>query len=147
MYDNKITISKAGGVIFNEDMSKLLIVHQMSKGIPAKWGCPKGHRKNNETFYHCAFREMYEELGIKIRTNHTDPKIKVGNTVYFPYIIKDINPELIPVDKTEICEVKFVCPNSIMDWDKNYELKKIVDNIDIFKSSAIKSYIIKKQVQ
>ena len=146
MIENKQNISKAGGVIFNGDKSEILIVHQMSKGLPAKWGCPKGHRKNNETYYHCAFREMYEELGIKIRTQHTDPKIKVGNTVYFPYIVNDINPDLIPVDGLEICEIKLIKPEETNDYEKNYELKKIIDNIDIFRDKAIRSYIIKNKV-
>tara|TARA_Y100000389_G_C17460900_1_gene521631 strand:- start:2898 stop:3332 length:435 start_codon:yes stop_codon:yes gene_type:complete len=144
MVEKKQTITKAGGVIFNHDKTKLLIVHQMSKGKPAKWGCPKGHKKNNELYYHCAFREMYEELGIKIRTNNNDPKIKVGNTLYYPYIVKDIDINLIPVDKLEICEIRLINPEDTEEIDKNYELKKIINNIDIFREKAIPSYIIKK---
>ena len=38
-------VVKCGGVLFSPDKKKLVIVHQLYNGIPAKWGAPKGHRK------------------------------------------------------------------------------------------------------
>ena len=132
-----VKVIKCGGVILSKDKTKLLIVHQMYKGQPAKWGCPKGHRNKNEFYHRCANREMYEELGIKIKTSERDPKIKVGNTIYFPYILSNIENNMIPIDKKEICEIKLIDLNDITHLEMNYELKKILQNIDVFKDNAV----------
>ena len=129
---------KCGGVIFNSDKTKMVVVHQRYNGKPAKWGCPKGHKKRNETNHYCAHREIYEELGIRVKTMDTDPKIKVGNTVYFSYVILNIEKEMVPIDSREICEVRLI---DLLDIDiplsnMNYELKTIIQNINVFKETS-----------
>ena len=134
-------IVKCGGVLFSSDKKRLVIVHQLYNGVPAKWGAPKGHRKKNELYHKCAAREIYEELGIKIHTHSNDPKIKVGNTVYFPYIVRNISDNMVPVDKNEICEICLIdIENVDMTMNMNYELKKIIENIDVFRDRAILSH-------
>ena len=134
-------VIKCGGVIFNEDKKKILVVHQVNKGVPAKWGCPKGHRNKNEMYHRCANREMYEELGLKIKTDERDIKIKVGNTIYFPYILSNMKDDMEPIDKNEICEIKLVDIDNINNYEMNYELKKILENIDIFRDKAVRTYL------
>ena len=58
---------KCGAMIFDETLTKIILVqNNYSHKGHEKWGLPKGHRENNETYATCATREVEEETGILI---------------------------------------------------------------------------------
>ena len=65
--DNKNVLDKkynyAGMIILNNTFDKILLVKGKSG---QKWGPPKGHRIDHESYWHTAVRETHEETGIII---------------------------------------------------------------------------------
>ena len=90
-----------GAVIFNEDMTKVLLIKHNRGHI----SFPKGHQENNETDKETALREVKEETGINIEiiseksfhVSYSPNKDKNYKDVYY-YIGKiiggKINPQL-----------------------------------------------------
>ena len=105
---------KCGALIFDEDLKHIVLVqnkYSASKG-EEKWGLPKGHRENNETYATCARREAEEETGLILNIKDSMPKIKINNTYYFPMVLKTMN-KLIPKDNNEILCARWF---SIKNW-------------------------------
>ena len=50
---------------------------------PRRWDIPKGHLERNESETDCAFRELFEETGIRKKDVLLDPDFRFENT-YFP---------------------------------------------------------------
>lgn len=122
-------IIKCGTVILNEDKTKIMLVQnnylKKEQNIEL-WGIPKGSRIKNETYADCAIRETYEETGITLPLKNSMLRIKIKNTFYFIYIMKNITNILIPVDKKEIYRVKWVDLDTINFNKVNLETKLFI---------------------
>jgi|APSaa5957512622_1039677.scaffolds.fasta_scaffold111940_2 8-oxo-dGTP diphosphatase len=105
-----------GGIVTND--KKVVLVFQ---GKTKTWTLPKGRIKNGESFKETAFREIYEETGIKsltfVRTlgsyirGHTgNPNLK-KRIIFFQFITSDgyleprdsdiLNAKWVKVDEVE----------------------------------------------
>ncbi len=64
MDKSKVSVESAGVVVLKEDgcddYPSMLLVEQYGK----TWSVPKGHARDKESYYRCAFRELYEETGL-----------------------------------------------------------------------------------
>lgn len=130
----KKKIIKCGTIILNYDLSEILLV---KNNYSNKWGAPKGHRNNNETYADCAKRETLEETSIKLQFDDNFPKIKVNSSYYFPIIAIKLNKNLVPYDKNEISEIKWFKIKDLENLDINYETKNLLK----FKFNQIKQII------
>jgi len=54
----------------NENITLKSIVDKCDPYFETEWGFPKGRRERNETNMQCAFREVYEETGLKINKDY-----------------------------------------------------------------------------
>lgn len=83
----KKIIKKAGGIILNNDKSKIAIIYRANTN---DWSFPKGHIKNNETPLDACIREVKEETGLDVKLlkelpelNYEDKKGDIVNlTIY-----------------------------------------------------------------
>jgi ADP-ribose pyrophosphatase YjhB (NUDIX family) len=112
-----------------------------------KWGVPKGHSYNKESYIACALREFNEETGIELSKNSL---VKFKNSGYYRlsiyskyYFVAFITSDMFkhsilqPIDSTEISECK---------WMTIDEIEKLQDDninvtIRIIRSSKNKNYI------
>jgi 8-oxo-dGTP diphosphatase len=123
---------KAGVIIFNKDLNKVLIVK--SRGYynsGTRWGLPKGHLENNELPNECATRELYEETGIKIHIPQKSNNYinSINNSIYYIYIVDEKKITLKPIDTVEIINAKFCYINRLKTIKANIlykELQKVV---------------------
>lgn len=63
-----ISEKSCGGIVFRRERNRILylvIKHKLSSG--GHWDFPKGHVENGESEEQTALREIYEEVGLKIR--------------------------------------------------------------------------------
>lgn len=121
---------KSCGAVVINDKSEVLLVKHNAGHI----SFPKGHIEENETEVMCAYREVLEETGIKIKIDGNVREVSVYNSK--PDTIKEvvffkampINNE-IKVQIEEVSEVYFI------DVDKALEIityendKKILEQI------------------
>jgi len=119
---------KCGTIIFNNDMTKVILVKNNFCKNYDKWGFPKGHIKKKESFAECAIRETWEETGLKICVKNSQPKIKLENSYYYPIIIEENKLKISPIDKKEICEVSWFKIENMITLNKNRDLKIISKN-------------------
>ncbi|KYN00508.1 mRNA-decapping enzyme 2, partial [Cyphomyrmex costatus] len=97
-----------GAIIFNTDMTKVLLVQ--SYWGKNKWGFPKGRIDYNELPHQCAIREIWEETGFNI-TNMIDPNVYFESTIKGKivrlYIIEGVSTETVfqPQTRQEIIKV------------------------------------------
>jgi len=125
---------KAGVIIFNEKLNKILIVKNKSVESEKnfKWGIPKGHIEKDELPHECAMRELYEETGIKlnIQINSKNCIKCINNTTYYVFSIPEKNLKISPIDKNEIYTAQFHYINRIKSSSNliNRELYKITKN-------------------
>ena len=98
----------------------------------SKWGLPKGHIKDNESFAQCASREIYEETGLELEVQDTSPKLRINKTYYFPILLKYTLKELLSKLRViDVIEIANVCVLHIDDPEiapknLNYELKLLL---------------------
>lgn len=71
-----------------------------------KWGLPKGHIEEGETWEHAAIRELYEETGITIDSVDSQNSWETDNCVLYAVVLEQ-PAKLIPQDK-EIRQAKWV---------------------------------------
>jgi ADP-ribose pyrophosphatase YjhB (NUDIX family) len=72
------------------------------------WEIPKGKKKDNESDFDCAKRELVEETGVLLAYNHKITRDGIwGNTHYYLVDIKDTPDNLCPFDKKEIKNVSW----------------------------------------
>ena len=122
---------KAGVIIFNESLNKVLVVKSKGYNRPAKWGLPKGHLENNELPNECAMRELYEETGntLHIPENSTNFISSINNSIYYIFITDEKKIILNPIDTNEILNAKFCYINRLKTIKAdalNKELHKVV---------------------
>ncbi len=71
---------KAGVFLIDYKTNRVLLVQSHGK----LWGPPKGTVEENETFFECAKRELYEETGIQLDDNmYTNGNLVKSNTYYY----------------------------------------------------------------
>lgn len=142
---NEIYPNKSGVILFNKDLDKIVLIQNKYlylKGIK-KFGLPKGHIDNNETYENCAIRETFEETGIKINKSSLIFKIKISDTYYFPIILNK-EEVLSPVDKIEIQDAKWILIDNIKDYNINRETKTFIyKKLDVIKELILKYYSLK----
>jgi len=120
---NKTKQIKCGCFILNKDLTKIVLVHN-NYVKHEKWGLPKGHREDNETYANCAKREVFEETGLSINITDKDLKIKINNTFYFPVVVNET--EVVPNDKIEIKEAKWTKLSDLEHINLNRETKTML---------------------
>ena len=122
--NRKVKDIKCGGIILNKTFDKILLVCN-NYSPDEKWGLPKGHRENNETYATCASREINEETGLNIYLNDTMTKIKVFNTFYFP-VITDDSKKLEPIDTNEIKYARWFNINQLKNISLNRDTRCVI---------------------
>lgn len=142
---NEIYPNKSGVILFNKELNKIVLIQNKYlhlKGIE-KFGLPKGHINNNETYENCAIRETFEETGIKLNKSSLIFKIKISDTYYFPIILN--KEELLsPVDTTEVLDAKWILIDNIKDYNINRETKTFINRkLDAIKAIILKYYSLK----
>ncbi|MCA9329996.1 NUDIX hydrolase, partial [Candidatus Saccharibacteria bacterium] len=104
----KYSETKAGFIIFGPG-GTILVVHQTpGTGMgTGKWGIPKGTQNPGETTFHCAVREVREEVGLVINVEPKFDKIIIDGITF--YICKLTEPCIPTIrDENEIAEVRWV---------------------------------------
>ncbi len=100
--------TRCGAIIFNSDLTKLLIVENnylYKESRISKWGLPKGVINYSETFNECAMREIWEETGLKINIGKNQLFLKINESYYFPIKMNE-NKALLNIH--DIDEIKSV---------------------------------------
>ena len=113
---------KAGVLIFDRTLNKVLAVKNCYNPKCPKWGLPKGHMENQENLIDCAKREFKEETGLNIEVLVDDPYIKINNSVYFVYYLVNKIEKINPIDTNEINESRFVDINELLSYNSNREM-------------------------
>jgi len=109
--------TKCGCIIFNDSLDEIVLVennYMYNEGIQ-KWGLPKGHLENDESYSICASREANEETGLSLTILDSMYRIRINNTYYFPIKINRTlqNKYLLPRDLLEIRSAKWFPLNNI----------------------------------
>ena len=78
---------KAGMFIYDKKEDKILLVQ--SRGN--LWGPPKGTLEDNERDVDCAFREVFEEVGLKIEPNEIKSMTYLKNNSLYFYVERNIS--------------------------------------------------------
>ncbi len=102
-----------GCVIFRTaDELRVLIIKQSRNG---NWSFPKGHVEEGETEIQTAMREVFEEVGLKIRiregfreTIHYNPRPSVNKDVV--YFVAQSKIGRVKLQKEEVADYKWVRP-------------------------------------
>ena len=140
-----MTIVKSGVILFDPGTDRILLVrgkkfmNEYTGYIfpDGMFSFPKGYLEEDETFSHCALRELKEETGIKLTITRNDPSVVLSDGVYF---IKVIDPKTIKPriqDRREITKItwkfvgdlrdSFTCNRAVREFVKKYEsFKKLV---------------------
>ena len=101
----QITMKKYGALIFDVSGHYVLVIKERSFPLELrKWGIPKGTMVKKETPFQCIEREVYEEVGIDLKTIkyslfHINPKLL---TTEYIILSKDISEINIRIDRGEI---------------------------------------------
>ena len=135
---------KAGVILLDKTLNKILIVNNNGYNSSSKWGLPKGHLETDEFPYECASRELYEETGIRINIS---PKARnyissINNSIYYIFIVDEKHIKLNPIDTVEILSAKFsyiTRLRTIKSGILNKELQKVIGKyIKVIKKKAVK---------
>ncbi len=112
--DNSDTNTCSGFIVRNEFKEVLLVLDKRSK----KWGPPKGHRKQNESNFEGAIRELYEETSIILNTDKKYKNIKAGKVRLF---ITDLKKQdiCLKINNDEIKELKWFNINDLISGKYN----------------------------
>ena len=128
---NKKNPTRAGGIIFDEDNSHIVLVLNKDSFLrnENKWGLPKGHLLDYEKNkpYMGAQREIWEETGIFFPIKQDTFSIPVYDTLY--YVLKldrTFNPTFDTHDSNEIILVRWVPIKDLKNLNVNRTLAKII---------------------
>jgi 8-oxo-dGTP pyrophosphatase MutT (NUDIX family) len=135
----KSSIPICGVVVFNTDMSKVLMVQGWGAG---RWAFPSGKISRNESEMQCALRELFEETGFDATAFITDERISVHEhtrditmfivrgvpetTTFLPRTRKEIGA----VAWHDVCALPFLgspSPGSAIKYSKT--LKNVLKNL------------------
>jgi 8-oxo-dGTP pyrophosphatase MutT (NUDIX family) len=109
-YKKKVPV--CGAIVFNSDMSKVLMVRGWGSG--ASWSFPRGKINQNESLVACAIREVREETGfdmtsfvledeyIGMRTKDTQQEVYLFTVPRVPE-----STEFLPQTRQEISDIKW----------------------------------------
>ena len=126
---------RCGGILFTKDFKAIVIVpnkYILNENNRELWGLPKGHIKDNESFAHCASREIYEETGLELEVQDASPKLRINKTYYFPILLNYTLDELLAKMRViDVIEIANVCVlhidnPEIAQKNLNYELKLLL---------------------
>ena len=126
---------RCGGILFTKDFKAIVIVQNkyiLNENNRELWGLPKGHIKDNESFAHCASREIYEETGLELEVQDASPKLRINKTYYFPILLNYTLDELLAKMRViDVIEIANVCVlhidnPEIAQKNLNYELKLLL---------------------
>lgn len=117
-------VSQCGIILFNKDMKEVLLVYQTAS---QKWGFPKGHMTQEETYnkayYNCAKRELFEETGINLRNlKHSKyGSIIIDTRLFFVIEVKQELVDTYPLDLNEIEKIQWVKKNDLNTFIKTHD--------------------------
>ena len=126
-----------GCVIFRiADEMRVLIIKQSRNG---NWSFPKGHVEEGETEIQTATREVFEEVGLKVKikegfreTIHYNPRLNVNKDVV--YFVAQSKISRIKLQKEEVSDYTWVRPEQafkILSFVNDKEvLKKALEFIE-----------------
>ena len=130
--------SRAGGIIFNNDLTQILLVLNKLSYLKGefKYGLPKGHIEScdNLNFKTSAQREILEETGLFFPITEFKHCIKICDTIYYILKIDCVDNVFIPQDKTEIAYCGFFDISSIHYINTNRTLQKALKQLDRLKT-------------
>lgn len=130
--------SRAGGIIFNSDLTQILLVLNKLSFLKGefKYGLPKGHIEScdNFDFKTSAQREILEETGIFFPITEFKNCIKICDTIYYILQIDSNDNVFIPQDKKEIAYCGFFDISSIYHINTNRTLQKALKQLDRLKA-------------
>ena len=106
-----------GCVIYRiADELRVLIIKQARNG---NWSFPKGHVEEGETETQTAAREVFEEVGLKVKTKegfretiHYNPRPNVNKDVV--YFVAQSKISRIKLQKEEVSDYKWVRPEQAL---------------------------------
>ena len=125
-------IKKCGAIITTRDFIQILCImsHDTVKKREYIWGLPKGHKEENETNEKCCIREVYEEVGIKLKLiNKNHPFIHIFDTRYYLFYFHK-KGFYYPKDRNEIRKVRWKKITDLEKENKNRGLKAVIDSWD-----------------
>ena len=130
---------RCGGIIFNHDKTKLLVI--MNKYLHdfngcEKWGLPKGHIEINESIQSCAMREIYEETNLNVIIDDTTPHIRDKEEIYYILYANETVP-VFAHDTNEIAKVLWKPINELYFVNCNRGLKHLLTKINRIKKMLI----------
>ena len=124
---------------------KILIQKRASvkKDEPNKWDLSgAGHIDLEETPEQAAIREIYEELGIKIKKEELvlidtflnkvelDSKIKLNHYTYLFLVKKDVSQDRIKMQEAEVSEIRFVNKKEFLELKNSGYMVKAIKHCD-----------------
>lgn len=130
-------MEKSGVILIDPSTKKVLMVRgkkYVDKGgnvyPEGIFSFPKGHINDEETYVHCALRELYEETNINVHINRCDPSLILGDAIYFVKFVdlrqikyKITNrKEITKISWKNIDDVHHLCCNkSVREFAKRYD--------------------------
>lgn len=102
VYSSNIVKKKAGVIIYNKKLNKILIIQ--SRGN--LWGFPKGSFNKGETFNMCALRELKEETGIILSENVLEgcESYNVNESVRYYLLLTNTDYKDVTLQHDKYCE-------------------------------------------
>ena len=129
----------SGCIIFTINKDKQYMVLCVKGARSNKWGFPKGHLNEFESYSDCAVRETYEETSIKVDKKELKGYSKFGGLIYF-YVYKSEDTPFKILDKEEIEEIRWFSEkelNKLDPYSFTSGLRYLVKNIP-FKNAYMK---------
>lgn len=122
---------KCGGIIYNSDKSKVLMVMNRLSRINRefKWGFPKGHKKIGEDNIDCAMREIYEETGIQYSKEMLQERKHLYGNIYFQLSLPSENENqdiFLANDTKEVYEAKFIPVDELRNLNVNRDVRRFL---------------------
>lgn len=110
--------NSGGGIIFNEDLSKILLIKGRYSG---KWGCPKGHHNlQDEDNLHTALREISEETGYQTKLrSRLLPNVTIDKVKLYCLLVSE-TADFNITDVHEISEIKWFDIENLKELVKKY---------------------------
>ena len=123
-----------GGIIFDDTFTQMLLI----KGkVSGKWGVPKGHREPTESNIDGAFREIFEETGLRVSYSiDLVPSINCKKAKLFLLSVPS-SYQLGVVDTNEIEDMRWISLKELDDISpKTRMLETIAQKIDSLVNKA-----------